>query len=35
VAARGITFGFCHRENVDPVVLEWVDRVVAYDRQPD
>ena len=31
VVYRGIGYGFCDREDVAPAVLEWMDRVMAYD----
>ncbi len=35
VVYRGIGYGFCDRSDVDPALLEWMDRVMAYDAAGD
>ena len=31
VVFRGSGYGFCDREDMDPQVIGWIDRVMAYD----
>jgi len=31
VVFRGTGYGFCDRDDLDPQVVDWVDRVMAYD----